>query len=41
MIAATAIAVELPLYTVNPSDFQGIDELDLRAVPHPDADRRT
>jgi tRNA(fMet)-specific endonuclease VapC len=41
MIAATAIAFELPLYTVNPSDFQGIDELDLRAVPHPDADRRT
>lgn len=36
MIAATAIAAGLPLYTVNPSDFQGIDGLDLRAVAHPD-----
>jgi predicted nucleic acid-binding protein len=36
MIAATAIANGLALYTVNPSDFQGIDGLDLRAVPHPD-----
>ena len=36
MIAATAIANGLPVYTVNPSDFRGIDGLDLRAVPHPD-----
>ena len=36
MIAAIAIANELPLYTVNPFDFVGIDGLDLRAVPHPD-----
>jgi len=36
MIAAIAIANGLPLYTVNPSDFQGIAGLDLRAVPHPD-----
>lgn len=36
MIAATSIANQLPLYTVNPADFQGIDGLDLRPVPHPD-----
>jgi hypothetical protein len=36
MIAATAVANELPLYTVNPTDFADIDGLDLRAVPHPD-----
>jgi predicted nucleic acid-binding protein len=36
MIAATAIANELPLYTVNPADFSAIDGLDLRPVPHPD-----
>jgi predicted nucleic acid-binding protein len=36
MIAATAIANQLPLYTVNPSDFTGIDGLDLRPIPHPD-----
>ena len=36
MIAATAIAAELPLYTVNPDDFSGIESLDLRRVPHPD-----
>lgn len=37
LIAATAIANGLPLYTCNPSDFSGIDGLDLRQVPHPDA----
>jgi hypothetical protein len=36
MIAATAIANDLPLYTVNPSDFEGIVGLELHAVPHPD-----
>ena len=36
MIAAIAIASELPLYTVNPDDFQGINQLDLRVVDHPD-----
>ena len=36
MIAATAIANELPLFTCNPADFAHIDELHLRAVPHPD-----
>lgn len=37
MIAATAISNDLPLYTCNPSDFEHIDELDLRPIPHPDA----
>jgi len=36
LIAAVAIANDLPLYTVNPSDFTGIDELRLVSVPHPD-----
>lgn len=36
MIAATAISNDLPLYTCNPADFQHIDELDLRPIPHPD-----
>ena len=33
MIAATAVANELPVYTCNPSDFAGIDGLDVIAVP--------
>jgi tRNA(fMet)-specific endonuclease VapC len=36
MIAATAIANDLPLFTCNPSDFENIDDLDLRSIPHPD-----
>lgn len=36
MIAAIAIANDLPVYTVNPQDFAGIDELTVVAVPHPD-----
>lgn len=44
MIAATAIANDLPLYTCNPSDFAGVDELQVIAVPVPEtkahADRR-
>lgn len=32
LIAATAIAHGLPLYTANPSDFAGIERLDVRAV---------
>ena len=32
LIAATAIANELPVYTANPGDFAGIDDLDVVAV---------
>lgn len=38
LIAATAIANGLPLFTVNPGDFAGIEELEVVSVPHPDAD---
>ena len=37
LIAATAIANDLPLHTVNPSDYEGITSLQVVAVPHPDA----
>lgn len=36
LIAATAIAARLPVYTCNPRDFDGIDELRVVAIPHPD-----
>jgi len=36
LIAATAIANGLPLYTCDPDDFAGIEGLDVRLVPHPD-----
>lgn len=36
LIAAIAIAHDLALYTVNPEDFAGIDELELVEIPHPD-----
>ena len=36
LIAATAIANGLPLYTTNPDDFAAIGGLDLVPVPHPD-----
>lgn len=36
MIAATAIANELPIYTCNPADFSGVDGLDVVTVPVPD-----
>jgi tRNA(fMet)-specific endonuclease VapC len=35
LIAAAAIANGLPIYTCNPIDFTGIDELVVRAVPNP------
>ena len=35
MIAAVALAHDLPLYTCNPDDFAGIDGLRVVAVPHP------
>lgn len=35
MIAATALANDLPLYTCNPTDFSGIDGLDVVAIPMP------
>jgi tRNA(fMet)-specific endonuclease VapC len=37
LIAATAVAHDLPVYTCTPRDFGGIDELTVVAVPHPDA----
>jgi len=39
LIAATAIANGLPLYTCDPDDFAGIEGLDVRLVPHPDGGR--
>jgi tRNA(fMet)-specific endonuclease VapC len=38
MIAAVAVADDLPVYTVNPRDFAGIDSLTVVSVPHPGAD---
>lgn len=35
LIAAVAIANDLPLYTCNGGDFTGIPELRLRVIPHP------
>jgi predicted nucleic acid-binding protein len=39
MIAAVAIANDLPLYTCNPDDFSAIDGLRVVAVPQPDEGR--
>ena len=36
MIAATALANDLPIYTCNPADFSGIDGLDVVSIPVPD-----
>jgi predicted nucleic acid-binding protein len=35
MIAAIALANELPVYTCNPDDFAGIEDLQVVAVPTP------
>ena len=37
MIAATAMANGLPVYTCNPDDFVGMEGLEVIAIPHPDA----
>lgn len=37
LIAATAVAHDMPVYTVNPDDFVGIGGLRVVPVPHPDA----
>lgn len=37
LIAATAIANGMSLYTCNPRDYVGIDELTVHGVAHPDA----
>jgi predicted nucleic acid-binding protein len=37
MIAAIAVANDLPIYTCNPADFAGIDELKIVAVTVPEA----
>jgi predicted nucleic acid-binding protein len=37
MIAATALAHSLPVYTCNPDDFSGIDGLEVVAVSVPDS----
>ncbi|CAN5518177.1 hypothetical protein BH24ACT7_BH24ACT7_09240 [soil metagenome] len=36
MIAAVAIANDLPLYTCNPDDFTGMEALQVMPIPHPD-----
>jgi tRNA(fMet)-specific endonuclease VapC len=40
LIAASAIAYSLPLYSCNPADFETIPQLDLRAVLLPDQPAR-
>jgi predicted nucleic acid-binding protein len=36
LIAATALANGLAVHTCNPKDFEGIGDLEVVAVPHPD-----
>ena len=35
LIAASALAENVPIYTCNPDDFHGIDGLEVRSVPYP------
>lgn len=37
LIAASAIAHDVALYTCNPNDFQGIPRLELHPIAHPNA----
>jgi predicted nucleic acid-binding protein len=37
LIAAAALAENVPIFTCNPDDFEGIEGLEVRSVPHPDA----
>lgn len=41
LIAATALANDLAVFTCNPDDFAGIDSLEVVAIPHPDPPRLT
>jgi tRNA(fMet)-specific endonuclease VapC len=36
LIAAIAVAHQLPIYTVNPQDFEHISDLEIVPIPHPD-----
>lgn len=36
VIAAIALSLDLPLYTCNPADFNGIDGLEVVAIPMPE-----
>ena len=36
LIAATAMAEGIPVFTCNPDHYDGIEDLDVRRVPHPD-----
>lgn len=38
LIAASAVAHGVPLFTCKPRDFAGIPQLDLRSITHPDFD---
>ncbi len=38
LIASVAMANHLRLFTCNPNDFEGIDDLDVVPIPHPDAE---
>lgn len=40
MIAAIALANDLPVHTCNPDDFSGIEGLEVVAVPVPEAEER-
>ncbi len=37
LIAATALANDLPIHTVNPDDFEKISGLQVVPIPHPDS----